>query len=231
MILWAVVLATVFFVSFGVAYRGPNSGALLAHCVYAAPDCSLAAGTWVLALVTAGALLAAVGAYFIEVRPLIAMRQISITDAAAQPEINVYVAADDDNEFEVLIDEAPANFLSDPYRVAWCRFANVGRSPLLGLAAELRVVRTNHVERPNGWDGTPQRVRENNVFVSHIPLDHLTAGDNETQRVVYVKLYLDAELEGDTTVQWTGIARTTTRRFRFEGAPPLKFGLPPENLK
>jgi len=77
--------------------------------------------------------------------------------------------------------------------------------------------------RPNEWDGSPNAVLEVNVHVEHVSLDHLTAGDNESQRVVYANVYLDPDLVADTTVRWTGKARTTNRPFRFARPSPLKF--------
>jgi len=231
-VLSAVFFVLAFFIAFGVAYWWPVSLVLLARCVYATPDCSLAAATWVLAAITGGALVAAIAAFLVEVRPQLTMRRLSVTAPPAQTSVDIFVVADGDNTVDVLVGDKPANALGTEYQIARFRFANVGRSPLLELVVELKVERAGTVLRSDRWDGTPRTMVERHRHWSHVPLDHLTSGDDESRRAVEAVVHLDPELvrEG-TNVEWTGMAVTTTRRFRFARALRMEFALPPTSLE
>jgi hypothetical protein len=69
------------------------------------------------------------------------------------------------------------------------------------------------------FESAEERIRK----TVEIPLDHLTASDNESQRTVYVTVYRDADLARDTAVKWTGAAAAAGRRFTFVAPPELIF--------
>jgi hypothetical protein len=230
-VFWTVAFAAVLFLSSGFAYHGKTALSDLWHCVYLRPDCSVAAGTWALALITSLALVAAASAYFLEVEPLLTCRQLADDDEPPpRSTINVYVTAHGDNHFLILVDQEPMAFDARRYTVAHCCFANAGRSALLELSATLSVVRSNRVMRPDSWDGLPVEVLERRRERQDIPLDHLTASDNESRRSLCVAVYRDLELSSDTTVRWTGAATWGGRRFWFRPPPDLVFEAPERRL-
>lgn len=224
-------LAAVLFLLFGFAYHGRSALSDFRHCVYLQPDCSIAAGTWALALITSFALIAAASAYFLEVEALLVCRQlINDDDTAPRGGVCVYVTALTDNRFRILVDEEPVSFDARCYGVARCCFSNAGRSPLLGLSAALEVQRVNRVLRPDSWDGLPVEVLERRRQVCEIPLDHLTASDDQSRRSLFVTVFRDFRLTSDTTVRWTGVAHSGGRRFWFRPAPILNFEAPERRL-
>jgi len=221
-------VAAVLFILCGIGYHGPHGIWALAHCLYSQPDCSLAVANWALTTTAVLTLIAAAAAYFIEVEPLLTCRQqLQIDGPEPRSIVDVYVIGSDAGGVIILTGRQPVDFDPARYDVATCRFANAGRWPLLTFAATLVVVRTTRVMRLDPWDGSPIEVTRCRRTTRDIALDHLTASDNESQRVLYVTVFRDAALRFDTDVRWTGAATAAGRRLRFDAPPALSFE-PPE---
>jgi hypothetical protein len=206
-VFWTVALAAVLFLLCGFGYHGTNTLATFAGCLYLHPECSVAAGTWAGAFATSFALIAAVSAYFLEVQPVLACRQLpsGVDQPARRNVVNVYVTGEAGGDFDVLVNLQPAGYAARAYGVATCSFSNAGRSPLIGLTAKLEVVR-------------PGRRK-----IEEVPLDFLTASGRESERFVHVLVHRARELEADTTVRWTGAAAANGRGLHFAPPPALTF--------
>ena len=221
---WTAAFAAVLFLVCAFAYHGPAALRDLSYCIYNKADCSAAVGTWALAGISSFALVAAASAYFLEVEPILTCRLMADEGNREVPsDVRVYVTAQDDNSFTILTGEQPMSFDASRYGVARCCFSNAGRSPLLGLSAVLEVMRINRVQRPDSWDGLPVETVERRETRRDIPLDHLTAADNEYRRTIFVTVYCDLVLATDTMVRWTGSATCSGRRFWFRPPQPLMF--------
>ncbi|MBV8369266.1 MAG: hypothetical protein JO036_10140 [Candidatus Eremiobacteraeota bacterium] len=221
-------MAAVLFILCGFGYYGPHTFGTLSACLYSRPDCSLAVANWTLTAIAALTLVAAAAAYFIEVEPLLTCRQQLLGDEPnPRSVVNVYIESVNADGVVILVGRQPVDFKPARFEIATCRFANAGRSPLLTFAATLAVARTTRVMRLDPWDGSPVEVTRSRRTTRDIALDHLTASDNESQRVLYVTVFRDVALRFDTDVRWTGAATAAGRRLRFDAPPALSFE-PPE---
>lgn len=72
--------------------------------------------------------------------------------------------------------------------------------------------------RPDAWDGLPVEVVEHRENRCDIPLDHLTAADNEYRRTVFVTVYRDVMLGSRYCSGRRWILRTLV--------PPAPTGMP-----
>ena len=222
--LWTVAVAAVLFILCGIGYSGPHGFGAVLHCLYAQPDCSLAVANWTLTTIAVLTLIAAAAAYFVEVEPLLTCRQqLQFDGPEPRSAVDVYVLGADAGGAVILVGRQPVDFNPARYDVATCRFANAGRSPLLTFAATLAVSRTTHATRLDRWDGSPTTVARCRRTTREVALDHLTASDNESQRVLYVTVFRHAALRFNTDVRWTGEATAAGRRLRFDPPPALTF--------
>jgi hypothetical protein len=203
--------------------------------LYAQPDCSLASATWALAALTSAAFIAAVSAYLLEVEPQLVFHAVKTftDDDLRRAFVDIYIAEDAGNRFLLLIGQRAADARLKSYRVSFGRFANVGRSPLVGFSALLEVTRTRTVRRARLVDvpsGASRMVPEYHRERREVRLGHLTAKEDDAQREVCVAVYLDPALLEDTHVRWTGDAVAGQRRFWYTRPEPLRFPRRPLDL-
>ena len=153
---------------------------------------------------------------------MVCRQERAVEPTEARGIVRVYVTKRAHEAFKILVDREPLGFRERRYDVAVCTFSNAGRSPLLGLSATLAVVRTTTSTQSPGTESVVEAERRTRKR-EEILLDHLTASDNDAQRVVYVVVYRDAEMRFDTTIRWTGAASAAGRKFRFAAPPKLSF--------